>query len=224
MHLTGVTIKILKLMAIKHLASKVLLVLGYGLTISTDSAIADLRWYPHIHPVYSPSRTGDPAPELSPSPRPAPIPQPAPSPTPIPSPAPRPTYNYNPATAPAPVSCINVDSRRGWQKVWLWSGATRITSINGGWSADSNSLPFVGALGHPPAAIPHLEMSGQSRYLGQIPYGALLVGDGQNIVWIPHPGYISNQLKLPLAFADLRINEADNSLWNNAGEIRVCFQ
>ncbi|MEP0920053.1 hypothetical protein NC981_24950 [Leptolyngbya sp. DQ-M1] len=50
-------------------------------------------------------------------------------------------------------------------------------------------------------------------------FGALLMGSGQGTLWIQGPMAFSNTF----GAVDMRINDADNALGDNAGTLQVCF-
>jgi hypothetical protein len=51
------------------------------------------------------------------------------------------------------------------------------------------------------------------------PFGALLMGSGQGVLWIQRPVSLNSQFSA----VNMRINDADNALGDNGGSIQVCF-
>jgi hypothetical protein len=60
----------------------------------------------------------------------------------------------------------------------------------------------------------------QYKYDHRFPFGALLMGSGQGVLWIQDMNSLSSA---PFGALDMRINDADNALGDNSGSLRVCF-
>ena len=116
--------------------------------------------------------------------------------------------------------CIDVSSRSGWTRFNLPRSFTKVASINGGWSVDSRSYAPVGPYGHAGQDAQRLSPYSQYKYDQRFPFGALLMGSGQGVIWIQNPHSLSSA---PFGAVDMRINDADNALGDNSGSLRVCF-
>lgn len=117
-------------------------------------------------------------------------------------------------------TCVSVDSRRGWQRFKLPGSFTKVVSISGGWSVDSRSHASVGASGHSGRDAEDLAPYNQYKYDQGFPFGALLMGSGQGVLWIQNPKSFNSS---PFGAVDMRINDADNALSDNGGSLQVCF-
>ncbi len=117
-------------------------------------------------------------------------------------------------------TCVSVDSRRGWQRFNLHGNFTKVVSISGGWSVDSRSHASVGASGHSGRDAEDLAPYNQYKYDQGFPFGALLMGSGQGVLWIQNPKSFNSS---PFGAVDMRINDADNALSDNGGSLQVCF-
>jgi hypothetical protein len=116
--------------------------------------------------------------------------------------------------------CVSVDSRQGWRRFNLPRNFTKIASISGGWSVDTARYTSVGASGHTGRDAELLTPYNNSKFDQRFPFGALLMGSGQGTLWIQSPSSFSSA---PFGAVDMRINDADNSLGDNAGALQVCF-
>jgi|694.fasta_scaffold71710_3 hypothetical protein len=116
--------------------------------------------------------------------------------------------------------CVDVSSKTGWTRFSLPRSFTRVTSIVGGWSVGSRSYAPVGPYGHTGQDGQRLSPYNQYKYDQRFPFGALLMGSLQGIVWIQNSGSLSST---PFSAVDMRINDADNALGDNNGSLRVCF-
>lgn len=116
--------------------------------------------------------------------------------------------------------CVDVSSRAGWTRFNLPRSFTRIASISGGWSVDSRSYAPVGPYGHSGQEAQRLTPYNQYKYDQRFPFGALLMGSGQGVLWIQNINSLSSA---PFGAVDMRINDADNALGDNNGSLRVCF-
>lgn len=116
--------------------------------------------------------------------------------------------------------CVVVDSRMGWQKFDLGREVNGVQSISGGWSVDRRNYAPVGAAGHMGRDAEALSPYSQYKYNQRYPFGALLLGDGREYRWIQQ----GSRFAYPLKSIDMRINDADKSLGDNSGSLRVCFR
>lgn len=124
-----------------------------------------------------------------------------------------------PDLQPSSSTCASVDSRRGWQSFDFPRNVTRITSISGGWSVDTRSYSPVGATGHSGRDAEALTPFNQYKFDQRFPFGAVLMGSGQGVLWIQSPVSLNSQFSA----VNMRINDADNALGDNGGSIQVCF-
>jgi pimeloyl-ACP methyl ester carboxylesterase len=132
--------------------------------------------------------------------------------------------NQSPSAAAKPESngCVSVDSKLGWQHFNLPGNFTKVASISGGWSVDTRSYAPVGAAGHTGNDAELLEPYKQYKYDQNFPFGALIVDiptDGHGYIWVQEP----QQLPKPISETTIRINDADNALGDNEGNLQVCF-
>lgn len=118
-----------------------------------------------------------------------------------------------------PNPCISVNSRQGWQHFSLPGGFTKVISVGGGWSVDARNYASVSASGHNGRDAEALKPYNQYKYDPRFPFGALLMGSGQGTLWIQGAASFSNTF----GAVDMRINDADNALGDNAGSLQVCF-
>jgi hypothetical protein len=116
-------------------------------------------------------------------------------------------------------SCVSVDSKRGWQRFNLPGSFTRVASIGGAWSVDSRNYSPVGSSGHTGRDAEALTPYNQYKFDQRFPFGALLMGSGQGVLWIQNPVSFNGSL----GAVDMRINDADNALGDNGGSLQVCF-
>jgi len=123
------------------------------------------------------------------------------------------------SNASSSTSCVSVNSKGGWQRFNLPGTFTKVTSIDGDWSVDSRSYAPVGATGHSGRDAEALAPYNQYKFDQRFPFGALLMGSAQGVLWIQNP--IS--LNSPFGAVDMRINDADNALGDNEGSLKVCF-
>lgn len=116
-------------------------------------------------------------------------------------------------------SCVSVDSKRGWQRFNLPGSFTRVASISGGWSVDTRNYSPVGSSGHTGRDAEALTPYNQYKFDQRFPFGALLMGSGQGVLWIQNPISFNGSF----GAVDMRINDADNALGDNGGSLQVCF-
>jgi hypothetical protein len=116
-------------------------------------------------------------------------------------------------------TCVSVDSTKGWQRFNLPGNFTKITSLGGGWSVDTRSYQPVNASGHGGSDAQTLTPYNQYKFDQRFPFGALLMGSGQGVLWIQAPTSFNS----PFGAVDMRINDADNALSDNGGSLQVCF-
>lgn len=122
-----------------------------------------------------------------------------------------------PTPQPSSSACVSVASTSGWQHFNLPGSFTKVTSISGGWSVGpSNS---VGASGHTGRDAEELAPYNQYKFDQKFPFGALLMGSGQGLLWVQNPVSLSGSF----GAVDMRINDADNALGDNRGSLQVCF-
>lgn len=116
-------------------------------------------------------------------------------------------------------ACVTVDSRNGWQRFNLPGSFTRVASISGGWSVDTRSYSPVGSSGHNGRDAEALAPYSQYKFDQRFPFGALLMGSGQGVLWVENPVSFTGSF----GAVDMRINDADNALGDNGGSLQVCF-
>lgn len=130
-----------------------------------------------------------------------------------------------PTREPPPSTCLNVDSRQGWQSVTVNHGVSS-TQIGGGWSVDTRSYSMVSYGGHEGSDAERLAPFNAYKYDQRFPFGALLMDVPEHgVVWVDNPsGWIVRRVGFPAgATFRLRINDADNALGDNGGALRVCL-
>ena len=115
--------------------------------------------------------------------------------------------------------CVSVSSSQGWQRFNLSRIVSRVTSVNGGWSVDARNYGQVGSMGHTGRDAEVLSPYNQAKFDQRFPFGALLMSDSQGVMWIQGPTTFS----APLNVINMRINDADKSLDDNGGSLKVCF-
>ncbi|MEP0855822.1 alpha/beta hydrolase [Trichocoleus sp. DQ-U1] len=120
---------------------------------------------------------------------------------------------------PSSSACVSVDSRSGWQHFNLPGSFTRVASISGGWSVDTQNYASVGSSGHSGRDAEALAPYNQYKFDQRFPFGALLMGSGQGTLWIQNPLSFNGSF----GAVDMRINDADNALGDNGGSLQVCF-
>ncbi len=119
-------------------------------------------------------------------------------------------------------ACVTVDSKKGWQRFNLGGSFSRVASLSGGWSVDTRNYPTVGASGHTGSDAEKLAPYNQYKYDQNFPFGALIVDiptDGHGYTWVREP----QQLPKSIGQTTIRINDADNALGDNGGNLQVCF-
>lgn len=128
-------------------------------------------------------------------------------------------------SAPAHASdyqeCMNISALMGWQEVYFEHDLMpRISGYNGQWTVDSQNYSPVSPTGHLGDAAARLEPFSQYKYSPQYNFGALLVRSRE----APHR-VVQGAINLPLwsRYMQFRINDSDNTLGDNAGQIRICF-
>jgi hypothetical protein len=77
----------------------------------------------------------------------------------------------------------------------------------------------VGASGHMGSDAQALSQYSQYKYSQSYPFGALLLGNGRDYFWIQ----TGSRFASALSSIDMRINDSDRSLGDNAGSLTVCF-
>jgi len=130
--------------------------------------------------------------------------------------------NFRPPVQPSQPSnsaCVTVDSRSGWQHFNLPGSFTRVASISGGWSVDTRNYSPVGSSGHNGRDAEALAPYNQYKFDQRFPFGALLMGSGQGVLWVENPVSFTGSF----GAVDMRINDADNALGDNGGSLQVCF-
>lgn len=115
--------------------------------------------------------------------------------------------------------CVDISSQRSWVPLRFEGGGGGVVrSISGSWTVDARSYPRVGAGGHTGDAAARLAPFASSKVVGWANFGALLMRDaGGNI----RP--VSVGTVIPGGTTHFRINDSDQSLGDNQGALRVCF-
>jgi hypothetical protein len=129
-----------------------------------------------------------------------------------------------PSAASAADYCLDVQSKKGWQRLSLPAGKISRVSFSGGWSVISGMYKAVGPRGY----------SGQdAKKLGPLygykldqsyAFGEMLVRDQAGRV-VPFAEFAALAVNAPdtAGVYAFRINDKDIALWDNAGAIRVCI-
>ena len=134
------------------------------------------------------------------------------------------------AAAAASRDCLYVDSRQGWQALPAPEGEVFDLSADGEWTVWDGSQPPVNLKGHVGKAAEELAPWTGYKYDQSHPFGAMLyrapggkVGSFADLATRLWLGQASGREVAQIRAIELRINDADNALDNNAGRIRVCL-
>ncbi len=133
-----------------------------------------------------------------------------------------------PLRPPSIPTCMNIDSRSGWQTITVNHAVASIDVTDGGWSVDTRSYGLVRNNGHRDLDAERLAPFNSLKFDQRFPFGALLMNTSETgVVWlddvangvahIPGPDISANTR------IQFRINDADNALEDNGGFLRICL-
>ena len=126
----------------------------------------------------------------------------------------------SPAAVLAQQDCTDIHATSGWRTLQFEAGAgTVVDSISGGWTVDRANFAQVGAAGHTGNAAARLAPFAGFKANQAHPFGALLMHDGNGKVSAVSVGTV-----MPSSQVQMRINDSDQSLADNAGKLTVCFR
>lgn len=127
--------------------------------------------------------------------------------------------------AQAQDGCVTVDATRGWQLARFANPPVVVTNIYGSWTVD-RALATAGWGGHQGTDAARLEPFSSYKYDQDHAFGHLLVraenGDRTFPVRLAQGG--STGTVISVEWAELRINDSDATLVDNAGSLNVCFE
>ena len=126
--------------------------------------------------------------------------------------------------------CLYVDSRQGWQRLPAPSGAIVDIAAEGTWTVLKGSVAPVGVKGHVGEAAQKLAVWTAYKFDQSYPFGAMLYrlpnGDTGSMADFSAKllaGLVAGQRARLPGELELRINDSDSSLNDNAGRIRICL-
>ena len=126
--------------------------------------------------------------------------------------------------------CLYVDARQGWQTLPAPSGSVIDVSADGEWTVWGGAQPPVNLKGHIGAAANELSPWTAYKYDQSFPFGAMLfrapdgkVGSFADLATRLWLGQATGREVDAIGALELRINDGDSALDNNAGRIRVCL-
>lgn len=127
--------------------------------------------------------------------------------------------------------CQDVDARSGWQVMPLRSGVVQSLHTTGFWTTEAGTLGHVGTNGHTDPETRGQLDAAPSRPVSDAARGALLVrfkvGDAvQSMSWARLVAYTqaSGAFNMDIGQMEFRINEHDDHLADNEGQIEVCLR
>lgn len=134
------------------------------------------------------------------------------------------------AEAQSSRDCLYVDSRQGWQGLPAPSGEVFDLSADGEWTVLKASQPPVNLKGHLGKAADELAIWTAYKYDQSHPFGVMLyrgpdgkVGSFADLATRLWLGQATGREISAIGAIELRINDSDSSLQDNAGRIRVCL-
>ncbi|MES0879609.1 hypothetical protein [Roseibium sp. SCP14] len=118
---------------------------------------------------------------------------------------------------------MDVQSKKGWQRLVLPDGKIRKVSFSGGWSVISGLYKPVGPRGYSGRDARNLGPLYGYKFDQSYAFGEMLVRDqaGRIVPFAEFAALAINSRDPAGAYA-FRINDKDIALWDNAGAIRVC--
>ena len=125
------------------------------------------------------------------------------------------------AATPVQAECVEVSAREGWQDFAFLIPVDRISRITGGWTVDRANYTPVGAGGHVGDAGKKLEPFSAYKYDTAVPFGALLVSEGEGF---PHYAVTGPARFEPGQVSNLRMRINDTGLGDNDGSLSVCLE
>lgn len=126
-------------------------------------------------------------------------------------------------------SCIDVDSRKGWQRLDLPNIYIVGFTVTGGWSVDAAHFKKVNEEGHTGADAQALSPYNDFKYDHDAPFGALLLRTEEeetiSVQDFETKNYMTSGagVRISTGWMDFRINDSDGSLGDNAGSLNVCI-
>lgn len=117
--------------------------------------------------------------------------------------------------------CITISARNGWKQLHLGENVDEVSFVNGGWSIDPAIYPVTGPDGHIDAEADRAGKWDAYKIDNRGPIGALLLAIDSKSNMAPYP---RNTSGLAGRTVYLRINERDQGLHNNIGNLVVCFE
>ncbi|MGJ8616516.1 MAG: hypothetical protein ACSHWS_06715 [Sulfitobacter sp.] len=144
------------------------------------------------------------------------------------------------AEIPAGYLCYLVDSRRGWQRIDTSALSSPTTFAFGpenwrlqrdmgigpmpGWTVDAAKYDRVGPSGHSGFAAEELAPFNAYKFDQKWPFGALIMRTEQGDRYHVKTSATAKSLSEHTRYLDMRINDGDNALGDNAGEVMVCIK
>ena len=114
-----------------------------------------------------------------------------------------------------------VSSRTGWQSKSFSSPVKRISGIVGGWSVDDAKYHRVGPAGHYGNSSVSLSPYNDRKFDRKYPFGALLIEvEGKGYMYVTGP----MDFQEPVRQIRVRINDRDDSLGDNGGDLTIWFE
>ncbi|WP_298815921.1 hypothetical protein [uncultured Roseibium sp.] len=129
-----------------------------------------------------------------------------------------------PAAAEAADFCVDVHSKKGWQRLSLPDGKISRVSFKGGWSVINGIYAPVGPRGYSGKDAKSLGPLYGYKFDQSYSFGEMLVRDQAGRI-IPFAEFAALAVNAPdpSGTYSFRINDKDVALWDNAGAIRVCI-
>jgi hypothetical protein len=118
--------------------------------------------------------------------------------------------------------CITISAKKGWQEFSIPLKYSHIKSITGGWNVHY-AHALVGPEGYQGALEQRMtKQYGNLKYIKDLPFSALLLRADSygKIYWIKSQ---NSDIKFKGERLQFRINDADSSLSDNKGELKICF-
>lgn len=129
-----------------------------------------------------------------------------------------------PAPALAADHCLDVQSKKGWQRLSLPDGKIRRVAYSGKWSVIAALYKPVGPRGYTGQDAKKLGPLYGYKFNQSYAFGEMLVRDQAGRV-VPFAEFaaLAVNTRDPAGVYAFRINDKDIALWDNAGAIRVCI-
>lgn len=127
-------------------------------------------------------------------------------------------------TAIAADHCVDVQAKKGWQRLSVPDGKIRKVSFSGSWSVISGLYKPVGPRGYSGQDAQNLGPLYGYKFDQSYAFGEMLVRDhAGRIVPFAEFAALAVNSRDPAGVYAFRINDKDIALWDNAGAIRVCI-